>query len=115
MAKTIEVSSTPTPTPKNMNDAISLKIKEEIVALDYFMANLQGENKKNFEDLMSQYGEAKALLEDKGKIEREDAIEIASLSVTLEEEQELRASLEEKLENIEESHNDIIAKLIKRT
>ena len=36
------------------------------------------------------------------------------MSVTLEEERELRVSLEEKLENIEESHNDIIAKIIKK-
>src|SRR5664279_4335642 len=52
-------------------------------------------------------------LERKGDIEREDAIEIASLTVTLEEEQELRVSLEEKLESIEESQNEIISKLIK--
>ena len=35
------------------------------------------------------------------------------MSVTLEEEQELRASLEEKLESIEESHDLIIARVIK--
>ena len=54
-----------------------------------------------------------ASLEEKGKIERDDAMEKASLEDALEEEQETRASLEEKLENIEESHNDIIAKIIK--
>ena len=54
-----------------------------------------------------------ASLVEKGRIEREDANEKASLEVTLEEEQETRASLEEKLESIEESHNEIIAKLIK--
>src|SRR5664279_596572 len=52
-------------------------------------------------------------LDEKGRIEREDALEIASLSVSLEEEQELRVSLEEKLESIEESHNEIIANLTK--
>ena len=96
-----------------MNDATSLRVKEEIVALDHFMANLQGETKKHFEALMSQYGEAQDILEVKGKIEREDAIEIASLSATLEEEQELRVSLKDKLESIEESHDLIIARLIK--
>src|SRR5664279_4086102 len=116
MEKASEVSSTLTSISKTMNemnDITSLKAKEEIVALDYFMANLQGESKKNFETLMSQYGEAQILLEEKGRIEREDALEIASFSVTLEEEQELRVSLEEKLESIEESHNLIISKLIK--
>ena len=54
----------------------------------------------------------KASLEEKGKIERDDAMEKATLEDALEEEQETRASLEEKLENIEESHDAIIAKLI---
>ena len=40
-------------------------------------------------------------------------MEKASLEGALEEEQETRVSLEEKLESIEESHNEIIAKLIK--
>ena len=62
------------------------------------MDNLRGESKKHFEALMSQYGEAQELLQNKGDSEREDAIEIASLTVTLEEEQVLRVSLEEKLE-----------------
>ena len=52
-------------------------------------------------------------LEEKGRIEREDAMEKPSLENTLEEEQETRVDLEEKLESIEESHNEIIAKLIK--
>ena len=52
-------------------------------------------------------------LEEKGKIERDDAMEKASLEDALEEEQVTRASLEEKLESIEESHNEIIAKIIK--
>ena len=40
-------------------------------------------------------------------------MEKASLEDALEEEQDTRASPEEKLESIEESHNDIIAKIIK--
>ena len=40
-------------------------------------------------------------------------MEKASLEDALEEQQETRVSLEEKLESIEESHNEIIAKLIK--
>ena len=54
-----------------------------------------------------------ASLVEKGRIEREDANEKASLEDALEEEQETRVSLEEKLESIKESHNEIIAKLIK--
>ena len=54
-----------------------------------------------------------ASLEEKGKIERDDAMEKASLEDALEEEQETCASLEEKLDSIEESQNEIIAKIIK--
>src|SRR5664279_2265113 len=52
-------------------------------------------------------------LDEKGRIEREDAHEKASLTITLEEEQEHRVSLEEELESIEESHNEIVANLTK--
>ena len=55
-----------------------------------------------------------ASLVEKGRIERQDANEKASLEDALEEEQETWASLEEKLESIEESHNEIIAKIIKK-
>ena len=54
MVKATEVS--PSSTSKTMNemdDLISLRIKEENVALDRFMTNLQGEAKKRFEALMS--------------------------------------------------------------
>ena len=114
MAKTTEVSSPSSPKAmSNMDDATSLKIKEEIVAFDHFITNMQGETKKHVEALMSQYGEAQEMLEIKGKIEREDAMEIASLKDNLEEEHELRVSLEEQLESIEESNDLIVAKLIK--
>ena len=46
-------------------------------------------------------------------LERVYADEIAELKVALDEEQGTRVSLEEKLDSIEESHNDIIYKLIK--
>ena len=114
MAKSTEVSSPSSPkTMNNVNDATSLRGKEEIVAFDHFIANLQGETKKHFEALMSQYGEAQEMLEVKGNIEREDAMEIASLKDNLEEEHELRVSLEEQLESIEQSNDLIVAKLIK--
>ena len=67
-----------------MNDLTSLRAKEEVVALDYYMSILQGEHKKHFGALMSQYGDALDSLEEKGRIEREDALEIASLNNALE-------------------------------
>src|SRR5664279_3009220 len=114
MAKGSEVSSShSSKTMNETHDLASLREQEESIAFDLFMSNLRGESKMHFETLLSQYGEAQHLLERKGEIEREDAIEIASLTVTLEEEQELRVSLEEKLESIEESYNETISKLIK--
>ena len=116
MAKIDEVSSPSSPKAmSNMDDATSLKVKEEIVAFDHFITNLQGETKKHVEALMSQYGKAQEMIEIKGNIEREDAMEIASLKNNLEEEHELRVSLEEQLESIEESTDLIVAKLIKET
>jgi hypothetical protein len=58
------------------------------------------------EDLETQFLE-------KCQIEREDADEKASLMNALEEEQELRVSLEERLESLDESNDLIIAKIIK--
>jgi hypothetical protein len=46
-------------------------------------------------------------------LEREYANDIHNLKYALEEEQDLRVSLEEKLESIEESINEIISKLTK--
>ena len=114
MAKGPEVHSHSSPkTMNDMDDIASLKVKEEFVAFDVFCANLQGEAKKHFEALLSQYGEAHELLEQKGDIEREDAHEMASLTIALEKEQDLRVSLEEKLEGLEESQNKIISQIIK--
>jgi hypothetical protein len=56
---------------------------------------------------------AKKIIEEKCKLEREYANDIGSLENSLEEEQELRVSLDEKLESIEESYNEIISKLSK--
>src|SRR5215216_5641697 len=62
---------------------------------------------------MSQLAQSKELLEEKGRIKREDALEIASLKNALEEEEEARVSLEERLEYIEESHEEAVAQHIK--
>ena len=117
MARASEVSPSIPSSSISMNDAnddaTSLKIKEEYVAFDYFLSNLQGEGKKFFDDILRELAEANARLEEKGRIEREVAIDMASLENALEEEQETRVSLEEKLETIEESHNELNSKLIK--
>src|SRR3954464_8407593 len=97
----------------DMDDHTSLKVKEEIISLDYFFTNLQGEHKIRFEALMDQLAQNEALLEEKGRIEREDAMEIASLKNALEEEEEDPVSLAERLESLEESHEEIVAKLVK--
>ena len=96
-----------------MDDATSLKINEEIVAFDLFMANLQGDNKKHFGAVMCQLAKVNARLELVEKNEREGALQIASLTNALEEEQETRAALEEQLESIEESQNEVNSQLIK--
>ena len=53
------------------------------------------------------------LLEEKGRLEREYASDIAALTSALEEEQEHHASLEERLESLDETNDEIIAKIIK--
>jgi hypothetical protein len=57
--------------------------------------------------------ESQKIIEEKCKLEREYANDIGSLENSLEEEKELQVSLDEKLESIEESHNEIISKLTK--
>ena len=49
----------------------------------------------------------------RGRLEREYANDIAVLTVALDEEHELRVSLKEKLENLDESQNTIFSKIIK--
>ena len=58
---------------------------------------------------MSQLARAEDLLEEKGRIEREDALEITSLKNALEEEEETRVSLEERLKSLEESQEEAVA------
>ena len=65
--------------------------------MDCFMSNFQGETKVHFQGLLKQYLETHTLLEKKEEDEREYADEISSLNVALEEEHELRVSLEGKL------------------
>ena len=76
--------------------------------------------RENFLEIMSTFIHRKltidlleSQIDQKYKIEREDAMEKASLENALVEEQELRVSLEEKLESLDESNDLIVAKIIK--
>jgi hypothetical protein len=116
MAKTSEVTSSPTTSTHDdgdLDDASSLRIKEELVAFDTFISNLQGETKKHVGALMSRIGELEDLLEEKGKIERDDAISLFHLRSSLQEIEESHARLEEQLDTIEESHNVAHSKIVK--
>jgi chromosome segregation ATPase len=96
-----------------MNYLASLRVKEEIVALDNYMTNVQGEQKMHFERLLGQYGQVQEALEEQRRLKREYDLEVASLKYSLEEEKEEEGSLEEKLESTEESYNETIDKFIK--
>jgi hypothetical protein len=96
-----------------MDDVSSLKIKKELVSCDEFIANMKGHTKVYFETLMCQLGDACDTIKEKEEFEGLAADDIGTLSIELEEEQNLRASLEEKLLGLEESHNLNLTKLTK--
>jgi hypothetical protein len=96
-----------------MDDVSSLKIKKELVSYDEFIANMKGPTKVYFETLMCQIGDAHDTIKKNEELERLAADDIGSLSIELEEEQNLRVSLEEKLLGLKESHNLILSKLTK--
>ncbi|KAK1609227.1 hypothetical protein QYE76_032900 [Lolium multiflorum] len=111
MAKSSEVSS-PSPSMPNISsdlgvDDASLKVKQEMLEFEEFMFNLQGINKKHVSNLMARLAQQNDMLEKKGQIEREDSLEIHALKNALEESQETIASLEERLENLEEPQDEI--------
>ncbi|KAK1679346.1 hypothetical protein QYE76_040194 [Lolium multiflorum] len=111
MAKSSEVSS-PSPSMPNISsdlgiDDASLKVKQEMLEFDEFLLNLQGINKKHVSNLMARLAQQNDMLDKKGQIEREDSLEIHALKNALEESQETIASLEERLENLEEPQDEI--------
>jgi predicted RNase H-like nuclease (RuvC/YqgF family) len=117
MERTTEVTSPSKPTSNTKNNLVgdleSLKIKEEIVAMDVVISNLQGETKKHVETLLGELAQANDILNLKERFEREPADEIGSLSQALEEEQEPREALEESLSSLEETHNEALSNLTK--
>ena len=108
MAKLTEVSySNPSKTPIATNDDASLSIVENDTPLTLFMANLKGETKMHFENLLKRFLEANLLLEKKEEDERVYTDEISSLNEALEEEHELRLSLEKNVESHEVSLKEV--------
>jgi hypothetical protein len=92
--------------------------KDEPNELDMFMSTLHGETKARFDILLDQYNESHQL-NDKNEEHifeleghaREYADEIATLTQSLEVEQDLRMALEASKLGLEESHNLDIARL----
>jgi hypothetical protein len=118
MTKGTELTSSPTPSSSHsksisMDDVRSSKIKKELVSCDEFIANMKGHTKVYFETLVCQLGDAHDTIKEKEEFERLAADDIGSLSIELKEEENLRASLEEKLLGLEESHNLNMSKLTK--
>ena len=92
------------------NDIESLKEKSEMV----FGALPKGSKACSYLcDILTFAIKCKDLIEEKGRIEREDAMEKASLENALGEEHVLQVSLEEKLESLDETNDLVVAKLIK--
>jgi hypothetical protein len=118
MAKASKVSPIPSYSISKTNDAslkdlASLRVKEEIMAFDEYVSSVQGVHKLHFESLMSQYGQTLEKLDEQRRLEKEYVHEIASLKDSPELGEEERATLEEKLDSIEETNNEVISKLIK--
>jgi hypothetical protein len=122
MAHATKVSPTLTPIiPKSLSliDCVdSSDDKDEPNEMDMFMSTLHGETKARFEILLDQYNES-LQLNDKNEecifelegLAREYADEIATLTQSLEVEQDLRMALEASKLGLEESHNLDIARL----
>ena len=117
MARSSEVSLTSHNTPQSNHDMIdnekSLKVKKKVLDMHAFISNLSGEHKLHVEYILNQLGEALNTIQQKEIFDRENADEISTLSLALEEEEETRAALESKLESLDESHNEVLAKLTK--
>jgi hypothetical protein len=93
MAKSSEVSPTPSSSSSKTNDAplndlASLRVKEEIIAFDDYVSSVNGVHKLHFESLLSQYGKTLEKLDEQMRLEKEYAQDIASLKETLEGEEE---------------------------
>ncbi|KAK1665410.1 hypothetical protein QYE76_053569 [Lolium multiflorum] len=111
MDKSFEVSS-PNPSMPNISndlgvDHASLKVNQEMLDFDEFILNLQGDTKRHVSNLMIRLAQLDDTLDKKCQMEREDSLEIHALKNALEEGQETIASLEERLEILEEPQDEI--------
>ena len=79
---------------------------------DEFILNLQGDTKRHVSNLMVRLAQLDDILDKKNVKQREESLELAALKNALEEGQETIASLEEKLETLEDPQDEI-AKLTK--
>jgi hypothetical protein len=91
----------------------SLKVKKEVLNLHEFLMNLKGDHKPYVEYMLNKLGEAQNTIKLKEQFDRENCDEISTLSLTLEEEQETRASLEAKLKYLGAFHNEQLALITK--
>jgi hypothetical protein len=78
MAKSSEVSPTPSSSPSKTNDAplndlASLRVKKEIVAFDDYVSSVDGVHKLHFERLLSQYDKTLKKLDEQMRLEKEYA------------------------------------------
>ncbi|KAK1643686.1 hypothetical protein QYE76_061491 [Lolium multiflorum] len=96
-----------------IDDATSLTVKREIMGLDSFLTNMQGDTKTHVGALLSQLGAAQDLIEEKERLEREAANEIASLKEELDDERNLRMSLEASVIVLEDTNEAIVSRLTK--
>jgi hypothetical protein len=75
MAKSSEVSPTPSSSISKTNDAslndlASLRVKEEIIAFDDYVSSVEGVHKLHFESLLSQYGKTLEKLDEQMRLEK---------------------------------------------
>ncbi|KAK1609416.1 hypothetical protein QYE76_033089 [Lolium multiflorum] len=96
-----------------IDDATSLTVKREIMGLDSFLTNMKGDTKTHVGALLAQLGAAHDLIEERERLEREAANEIASLKEELEDERNLRMSLEASVIVLEDSNKAIVSQLTK--
>ena len=92
-----------------IDDATSLTIKREIMGLDSFLTNMQGDTKTHVGALLAQLGAAQDLIEKREKLEREAAFELANLKEELDDERNLRMSLEASVIVLEDKNEVIVS------
>ncbi|KAK1681913.1 hypothetical protein QYE76_042761 [Lolium multiflorum] len=104
-------SSSPSESPNEIihveEESCLMAKSSEVSSPSPSMPNILSNNKKHVSNLMARLAQQNATLEKKGQIEREDSLEIHALKNALEESQETIASLEERLENLEEPQDEI--------